>query len=356
MSSSIQIQQIKCPECGGQLNSVGPFNPLKKCNYCHSEFQVTGTMEKEMETPERVVVFQTTKEDFEKGVLELLAREEYAPNDVFETSAFKDVEGIYLPMYLYEGRYECSWNCSVGYYENEVVASSDGKSVKNKKVLKFRPQSGNTKNNYAIVCVAYEGKEIKPELIEYARTFYYDRDAAKTFDGKHLEGYNFVLHNMDKEHTWDKWGRESIKYIAEQDSLTQIPGDDYKDFRCTVSTDEKHDGRLVFIPFWMVFYDYKGEEHYAIMDGTGNSGITGSTPIDQERYDAVQKWHKIAKYVMWGAWASLAGILISQWWIPITVWIGYFGLKMFAKINEKKIIKANRKIREEKLKEILSSE
>ncbi|NOR87542.1 MAG: hypothetical protein GQ527_08040 [Bacteroidales bacterium] len=350
--SSIQIQQIKCPECGGQLNSVGPFSPTKICAYCQAEFQVTGTMEKEMEPPERILVFGTNKDDFEKSVLELLAKEDYSPNDIFDHAAFKDVEGIYLPMYLYEGKYECAWNCSVGYTETQVVSTYDGKGVKDKDVMRYRPQSGSTKNNYAIVCAAYEGQEIKSELIDYARAFHYDKSSAKAFDPALLEGYNFVLHNLDKESTWDKWGEESIEYLAEDASLSQIPGEDFKDFMCSVSTEQKHDGRLVFLPFWVVYYDYQDEHHYAIMDGTGNTGITGSTPIDLGRVKQVEKWHKIAKYVKWGAWASLVGILLS-WIIPVVVWAAFFGINFYAKFIEKDIIKQNKDIREAKLAEIL---
>jgi len=57
------------------------------------------------------------------------------------------------------------------------------------------------------------------------------------------------------------------------------------------------------------------------MDGTGNSGITGTYPIDQERVDAVEKWHKISKYFK----------------------------------NEKRIISANKQIREQKLAQLLGS-
>jgi hypothetical protein len=350
--SKIQIQQIKCPECGGQLNSVGPFSPLKTCAYCHSEFQVTGTMDKEMETPDRMIVFKTTKDDFEREVLNMMATEDYAPNDIFESSAFKDVEGIYLPMYLYEGKYECSWNCSVGYYENEVRANSKGDGVKNVEVLKYRPQSGTTKSNYAVVCAAYEGKEIKPELIEYARAFEYDKLSAVKFDEKYLEGYNFVLHNLDKELTWDKYGNSSIEYLAEQKSQEQIPGECYKDFICSTSTDEKSDGRLVFLPFWMVYYEYKGDNYYVIMDGTGNSGITGTYPIDQERVKAVEKWHKISKYFKWAGFASFLAILTTVW-IPIIVWAAFGGSKIYARVNEKRIISANKQIREQKLAQLL---
>lgn len=354
--STVQILAIKCPECGGQANSVGPFSPTKKCVYCHTEFMVTGVMQKEMQMPERILEFKTNQEDFELAVLKMFANENYAPNDIFDIAAFKEPQGIYMPMFLYEGKYECSWNCSVGYYENEVRASNDGKTVKNVQVLKYRPQSGTTKNNFAIVCAAYEGEEVKPELIEYARALYFDRENSKEFDANYLEGYAFVLHNLDKETTWSKHGESSIKYIAEQSSYEQIPGDDWKDFRCTVSTDKTHDGRLVFIPFWVVYYDYNGENHYVIMDGTGNTGITGSTPIDQERVNAVQKWHKIAKYTKWAAYASFLFLLKGfLWQVPLAVWLIYFGINFYAKFNEKKIIKLNKKIREKKMEEMLAS-
>ena len=352
--SKLVIQQVKCPECGGQLNSVGTFSPVKVCTYCHTEFNVTGTTDKEMEIPERIVVFNTTRDDFEREVLNLMKDEDYVPNDIFESAAFKDVEGIYLPMFLYEGKYDCSWNCSVGYHENEVRANSAGDKVKNVKVLKYRPQSGTTKSNYAIVCAAYEGSEIKPELIEYARAFYYDKHSARAFSEDMLTGYNFVLHNLDKELTWDKYGYETIEYLAEQKSLEQIPSEHYKDFSCSISTDSKSEGRLVFLPFWMVYYEYKGEHHYAIMDGTGNSGITATTPVDKDRVAEVEKWHKIAKYVKYAAFASLLAIFVKIW-IPVVFWAAFGGLKIFAKINENKILTQNRKVREGKLALILQS-
>jgi len=352
--SSVKIVQIKCPNCGGQLNNVGPFSTTKVCGYCHKEFQVTGTMDKEMDTPDRIVTFKTSKEDFERELLAFLAKEDYAPNDIFDLTEFANVDGIYLPMYLYEGKYESSWNCSVGYSENEVVASSDGKSVKNTTVIKYRPQSGTTKSDYAFVCLAYEGEEVKEELVNYARTFNYDKHGAKAFEPKFLEGFNFMLHNLDKEATWDKWGADTIDYIAEQNSISQVPGETYKDFIYSVSTDTKHDGRLVFIPFWMVYYTYNDEQHHVIMDGTGNNGITGSTPIDWERKAAVQKWYDIAKYVKWGAWASLGFLLLHFfWYAPAAVWIAFFAIKFYAKSNERKILDENKAIRRKKLAEIL---
>ena len=347
--SSIQIVQIKCPNCGGELNSVGPFSSTKVCRYCHTEIQVTGTMSKDMAVPERIILFRTNKEDFEREVLKFLVKEDYAPNDIFELAQFKDVEGIYLPMYLYEGKYECSWNCSVGYYENEVVASSDGKSVRNTKVLKYRPQSGTTKSNYAFVCLAYEGKDVKKELVDYARTFVYDSISAREFNESYLAGYNFMLHNLDKENTWSKYGISTIKYIAEQNSRNQIPGEKYKDFRCSISTDEKHNGRLVFLPFWIVYYQYNNEEHYAIMDGTGNTGLMGSVPVDSARKKAVDLWHDIAKYSKWAAIASLILILARvNIIVPIIFWLIHFGLKFYAKFNQKSIIEKNMKIRQQK--------
>jgi len=42
-------------------------------------------------------------------------------------------------------------------------------------------------------------------------------------------------------------------------------------------------------------------------------------------------------------------------WIPIIVWAAFGGSKIYARLNEKRIISANRQIREQKLAELLGS-
>ncbi len=356
MTENFEIKQIKCPNCGGELNSVGPFSTTKKCIYCHKEFEVTGTMNKKVDLPERIVVFNTTRDDFEREILSFLVQGDYTPNDIFNYAQFRDVEGIYLPMYLYEGKYDATWNCSVGYYENEVVATFDNKGVKNKRVIKYRPQSGSTKNNFAIVCIAYEGKDVKKELVEYARTYVYDSLSAKAFSPDLLSGYQFMIHNLDKETTWDKWGVNTVKYLAERNSLSQIPGEKYKDFTCGVSVDTKHDGRLVYLPFWSIYYEYNNEVHHAILDGTGKNRITGSIPIDVKRKQSVDIWYTVTGYLKWIRWVSLAGFLNHNFnFLPFLVWIAYFALKFYAGINKKMIVSKNKKIREQKLAELLKA-
>lgn len=312
--SSVKITQIKCPNCGSQINSVNAFSQTRTCAYCKTEFNITGTMDKEMETPERIIPFMTVKDDFESSVLNFIVNDPLTPDDIFDMISFDDTEGVYLPMFLYEGKYECTWNCSVGYQGSEVCVEKDlsGKTyINNKKVIQYTPMSGSNKGNFAFVCTAYEGNEVKPELSEYARTLTYSAEYAKAFEPQILEDQNFLLHNLDKETIWSKFGNGAVKLIAENESIKSVPGDTFKDFRASVVAEPSHTGRLVFVPFWSIYYNYKGEKYFALMNGINKNSVTGSVPVDIERQNKIKKLEKRPKKVLIAAFISLITMFFS---------------------------------------------
>ncbi len=343
--SSFSLQQVECPKCHGTLNATKPFSGIRTCAYCHTEFEVTGNMSKQTDSPERLVPFHVTKDQFEQAAFEALINADYTPQNIFELTSFDDIEGIYMPMFLYEGKFDASWSCQIGQYENEVRVSGD--TIKNKQVLRYRPHSGTTKGNYAFLCLAYEGPEARPELVDYSRTYVYNAHLSKAFDANDLDGYNFLIHNLDKETTWSRFGESTLKYQGERECERQIPGEHWKDLRCNISAEPKHDGRLAFVPFWMVYYKYDNENHYIIMDGTGTNGPVGSTPVDHDRVKAVESPYKIAKMIGWGALALFVILWFTVnfsvgFYTGLVLLLGFFGMKIYAGMNKKKIINTAR--------------
>jgi hypothetical protein len=314
--------------------------------------EVTGTMSQNMEAPERMILFTTNEHDFDQSICKFFVDQDFAVNDIFEKVEMQNATSVYLPMYLYEGKYEANYSCQIGYEETEMSVGrnlSGDKTLKSKTVTKWRPTSGTAKSNYAFLSLAFEGQEIIPELAEWTKIFPYDPVSARAFDPELLKNHQILPHNLDKETTWHKWGSETIKYLAEQEAHRQIPGNEkIKDFRTTFSYDSKHDGRLFLVPFWFIYYKYENQQHFVLCDGLGKN-INGTTPMDEARYKLVKNFKKLGKWSLWIG--ILLGIvtMTGAGFVPgvITFAVIWLGLKFFSKFKVKSIIESARKIRQE---------
>lgn len=352
MEDSLKLIQLRCANCHSMLSRASKFETQIKCPYCGTVNEVTGTTSQDVAAPERIILFKTKESDFDEAICRFFVDQDYTVNDIFDKVHMENATPIYLPMYLFEGKYEANYSCQIGYKESQVSVGtnlSGNKTVKEKTVTKWRPTSGTAKNNYAFLSLAFEGQELIPELAEWTKTFPYDPVTAQAFNVDLLEGYQILPHNLDRETTWHKWGADTIKYLAEQEAHRQIPGDEQiKDFRTTFSYDEKHEGRLFLVPFWFIYYNYENEKHFVLLDGLGRN-INGSTPFDEARYKSVRKLEKLGKWAFW--LGLLLGILLMS---PFGFWAGliigavtWLGLKFFAKFKIKNIIESARTIRQE---------
>jgi Mu-like prophage protein Com. len=358
MENSLKLIQLKCANCHSTLSRTSQFETQIKCPFCGTLNEVTGTTNLDIAAPERMILFKTKENDFDQAICHFFVDQDYAMNDIFEKVQMENATPIYLPMYLFEGKYEANYSCQIGYEENEMSVGrnlSGDKTIKSKTVTKWRPTSGTAKNNYAFLSLAFEGQEIIPELAEWTKTFPYDPVSAQAFDIESLKGYQILPHNLDRETTWHKWGAETIKYLAEEEAHRQIPGNEkIKDFRTTFSYDQKHEGRLFLVPFWFIYYNYENQKHYVLLDGLGQN-IHGSTPIDEQRYKSVRNFERLGKWSLWIGilltiilWMS-AGFAVGA----ISGLICWLGLKFFSKFKVKSIIENARTIRREAYNRIM---
>jgi phage FluMu protein Com len=347
-TTSLKLTQLRCANCHSTLSRANNFETQIKCPYCGTLNEVTGTTSQNVAAPERVILFQTQEADFDHAICKFFVDQDYTVNDIFEKVHMENATPIYLPMYLFEGKYEANYSCQIGYRETQVSTNFSGDKLKEKTVTKWRPMSGTAKNNYAFLSLAFDGQEIIPELAEWTRTFPYDPITAQPFDVEKLKNFQILPHNMDKETTWHKWGAETIKDLAEQEAHRQLPGDEeIKDFRTSFSYDEKHDGRLFLVPFWFIYYNYEGQKHFVVYDGLGRN-IHGTTPLDEARYKSEQTFLKLAKWSLWIGlllgviFLSFAGFVGAL----ITFGVAWLGLRIFSKWKAKNIIESARAIRQ----------
>ena len=334
----LELQQVKCPNCGANITSFSAFQAEVECPYCHQKAFNPLIVSKQVPIPERLIRFNTSEEDFSKSLVNSLVEQDYVPTDIFSCINPGNVIKAYLPMFLYEGKYQASWSCSVGYETTELRASSDGTKVKNKTVKKYQPASGTSSGNFAFLCLAYKGDDIPAELKNFTFTFPYSMRDSKEYDPSLLGLENdkelqTLAMNTDPELVWDEYGEELVNQLAEESAQQQVHGQDIKDFRVSSSYDLKTNGRYVLVPFWFVYYMYKGEKHYFLMDGLGKHNAL-STPVNKEEVEEVKKHEKIKKWVSYG-WILSIALLFA---INLTVAIGYLVVWFIGKLITNKMM------------------
>lgn len=332
MADSLELQQVICPSCKQVITSFSPFAAEVECPYCHNKAFNPLITAKKIPVPERLIVFKTNENDFERALISNLVERDYVPTDIFNCINPDNVIKAYLPMFLYEGQYQSSWSCKVAYEATEVRATSDGKGVKNKTVKKYAPQTGTSQGNFAFLCLAYEGKDIPEELRTFSTQFPYNTMASKEYDpnllGLDAEDSPMTLPlDADTDLIWNKYGDSLVNQMASDNAKQQLSGEDIKDFRASNSYNLKHNGRFVLAPFWFVYYTYNNEKHYFIMDGLGeNTAMT--TPIDQEEVAFVNGKERIKTIVSW-----LWPLAILMWFLlDFTAALVTLGVWFVAKI------------------------
>ena len=330
MAETLELQQFICPSCKQVITSFSPFQAEVECPYCHNKAFNPLITAKKIPVPERIIVFKTTENDFEKNLISNLVERDYVPTDIFQCINPDNVIKAYLPMFLYEGTYQSSWSCKVAIEVNEVRAS--GNSVKNKTVKKFTPHTGTSQGNFAFLCLAYEGKDIPEELRAFGSQFPYNIMASKEYDPALLgiDGSDSPMTmavDTDTDLVWNKYGNDLVNELACDSALKQLSGDDIKDFRASNSYDLKHSGRYVLAPFWFVYYTYNNEKHYFIMDGLGeNTSMT--TPVNKDEVAFVDSKERIKTIVKW-LW-PLAFVLM--YFATFAVAVGFLAVWFIAKL------------------------
>ena len=323
--AELELQQVKCPSCGANVTSFNAFQTEVECPYCHQKAFTPLITSKKVPVPERLIVFKTNQDEFGRSLVNSLVEQDYVPTDIFDCINPGNVVKAYLPMYLYEGKYEASWSCSVGYLSTELRTNSDGTRLKEKTVKKYQPASGTSKGTFAFLCLAYEGEDVPEELKKFSFTFPYHVKDSKEYDPTLLcldtdKDLQTLAMNADSDLVWNAHGETLVNQLAEETAKRQLEGQDIKDFRATSNYDLKSSGRYVLAPFWFVYYMYKGEKHYYIMDGLGEHNAM-SIPVNQEEVAAVEKNEKIKKWYKLGVILPIVLLFLIGFSVALTVFV-----------------------------------
>ena len=341
---SLTYYKVDCPKCHGALNSAAPLSGKTICPFCGMVYHITANVTKEDEMPEEIIPFATSAADFVQSARKMLVDQEYAPVNMSEHISFEGVKGIYLPAFLYKGKYECSWSC-------KVKQSPAGNDKAKSRIEDYRPQNGVSKGDYSIVGMACEGVESCKELAEYVRSIDVKDADIQPFFPDRLHDRFFLTRNCDSPKTWTQWGEDTMKIVVRNNTLLQLQGDEIKDFKCDITSCTLSEGRFIFLPVWMINYQYDGEAHHIFMDGTGRNGVRGTTLIDHTLKARAEKPFTMLKYIAVAAIVIPFLMLLAKLHLPaiialIIMGLVFFGYRYYARWHKNRIISKARKERE----------
>lgn len=284
--ATLELQQVKCPNCGAPITSFNEFKTQIECPYCHATLRNPSAIavQKSMKQPERIIPFTTKEEDFGQHLVEGLIHRNYVPTDVFDNLHAEDTIKAYLPMFLFEGKYEASWSGQV------TESYEDNGSTKKRS----RYVNGNAFGNFSFICLAYDGNDIPEELKSFVATFPYSIDSTRIYDPTIIQNdpdknLTTLPVNVDPEILWRRDCEAKAIDIADNGILQQT-GSDVKNLQRTVAIDLTKRGALVLVPFWFVYYNYQQNKYYFMMDGSGKQEQLIS-PEDMDEKKEVKKFN-----------------------------------------------------------------
>jgi uncharacterized membrane protein len=311
----IVLKKITCSNCGAEL-LYDPDTQLALCNFCSSHFEIKNSVDTEVAVPEGIVPFSVSKERYEAGVFAWLSDGAYTPVDILESSIFSSTNGIYVPVWYYHGKYSGNWSASSGYdYEAQFNENIGGTwKVVTRVVTDWRPSSGGC--NGELNALGYASDDDKSELYVFTMDTIISKKDIKPFDSRYTLGFNLMVFNKNSEsESWELFGKTGADHYVEFQVRGRIPGDHYKDFHVEASYFKEEKPIRIYVPVWITYYSYKGQQFYVWMDGHNPGKIRGQRPEDDNIKSKSEVLQKVFKY----------------WWIVIAAWIALGVFLLFSR-------------------------
>lgn len=353
MENNLQLKKIGCNNCGAEL-IFDPGTQMINCNFCGGKFEIENVQDEEIVQPDGILPFSVTKEKYEKTVFKWLSEGDYTPDDILSSSIFESINGVYLPMWYFEGQYTGNWSASSGYDRREtyLAKNSEGKlEERSRTVTDWRPSSGQCTGEFSILSFAGKGKGIRDDISLYAHETTFNSGELKPYDNQYTSGFNLIEYTMSENESWESYGKQQVNQIVEIKSKSRIPGDKYKDFHAEAIFNKNQILRT-YIPFWITNYNYGDSKYNVYMDGTSTLRIQGVRPIDKNRKKQVKRKF-IPGHILLGIFIIICCVKELQ--IPEVLFSGIAIVSIaygFGWFQKNKIINASKERRKEILNNI----
>lgn len=294
------LKEISCKSCGASL-IFDPATQMSSCNFCGTKFEIDLAEKSNLViTPDKLFPFSITKDQFKNILLIWLSKGDYTPDDILTSSIFDEINGLYLPQYLYEGSYSGNWSASSGYKKTEsyVVVVDSKVKTKKRKFTDWRPSNGQVANKYSILAFAGNLDVLPSTIASFMNQDTFDKEDLKPFKSEYTSGFNIVPFDLDFENVWQSVGYKKAKELCLSDIKQRIPGDKYKDLVYDMNCEHIRITNILS-PAYIVNYEFGGKKFNVYMDGDKSKRIEGERPIDKARQEKVQLLKKPIRRFWW---------------------------------------------------------
>ena len=269
-----QLRSFNCSSCGAQL-LVDQVTAVTSCPYCGNNAVVPGQLA-DMLKPDYVIPFKLDKDAAVAALKSYYNGKKFLPNGFTEGNHLEEVQGIYVPFWLYSG----TGSADVTFNARNIRTWSDSENnytetdhylVERAGTMEFHrvPVDGSTKmpDAHMDAIEPFDYSEMVPFSVGYLPGFLTDRydQGVKTCEQRA---------NKRVEATCVDTMRDTVSGYMEVDvkgASTQLA---------------LNDVAYALLPVWMLHTKWNGEDYLFAMNGqTGR--LVGDLPIDNGK---VVRW------------------------------------------------------------------
>lgn len=269
-NKKINVDAYHCENCGANI-ILGENTASTSCVYCKSSAIIKERLEG-LFAPNRMITFKFSKDEAIREFKKLCSGRKLMPNDFDNINNIQDMEGLYVPFWLYN----CENNANLYASCTNSTTWSDSRYI-------------NTKTDYYKVTAT--GTLVFSNVPNDAATRFddkvmhaiepFDYSEFKDFNMSYLSGYISekydVLENDAYEVAKKRIDDDSKKYL-----LNKISGYSTKTINSYNSEVSLMSNEYVLLPVWVLNIKYKDKIYRFAMNGqTGK--MVGEIPVDTKK-------------------------------------------------------------------------
>ena len=277
--ASCNLIQISCAKCKGEVQFL-PGLDVVRCTFCGHEATVGEKETTAVQVPNALIPFTVTKAEVKQKVYNHLADDDFVPDNIFDDAAAINVYGIFVPAYLFEGKYEGNWTAlSIVTY----TKTAGGKHVGTKE--QATPISGTVRGLFKQIVLASNLAADAEDSVTADEL----KSRLKQYEPGYVQG--FLVESLGKaksQEACEVIARQYAQGLAESEAVKMMPTSNYQNL--AVNADITASTQIFLQPLW-VCEIRRGETTYRIwLPGDLTDGsMSGTFPQDQERINLAKR-------------------------------------------------------------------
>lgn len=266
--ASGEAMEFKCQNCGAVL-ITDKYTSATVCGYCDSPVFLSERLSDNL-APAYAIPFTINADDARTKFTQWAKKRKVIPNSFIKNDRLKDIQGIYVPFWLYDvrGRGDVSAHCT------RVSSRMQGEY----RVTTTRHYDVYRKVEVDYVKIPADASEkMIDEYMDMLEPF--DYSALSKFNMGYLAGFAAEKYTYDDKALMPRIAARVSGYVRDYVSTT-IRGYTTKMITRENYTAQQQDAAYTLLPVYVLNYDHEGKTYSFMMNGqTGK--IVGKPPISK---------------------------------------------------------------------------